>query len=302
MRNFTLLSETRSKAVWLQSLRRHYRRNISRLGERRSIMATKIILKRALGKAARLRRAAAQRKLILLYHSVGDSPWASSENDFRLQMQWLSQRAKLVSLPQLLENKFTEVSDDLLQVSITFDDGYASLRDNALPILRDLGAVASVFINTGCLADKARNPSDASLGHYPHELFLSWRDVEDLATAGWTIGSHGVDHLDLTTVASASADAQLRESKTMIESRISPSRPYFAYTWGRHNSALRHAVEEAGYRYALSCAHAPLHEGFDQWAVPRLNISKDYSLDDFAAVIAGDWDYLGWVQKLQARQ
>jgi hypothetical protein len=56
------------------------------------------------------------------------------------------------------------------------------------------------------------------------------------------------------------------------------------------------------YQYALSCEHAPLHEGFDRWAVPRLNISKDYSLDDFAAVVAGDWDYLSWVQKLQARQ
>lgn len=261
-------------------------------------MAAKIMLKRALGKVARLRPAAARRKLILLYHSVGDTPWASSENDFRLQMQWLGQRAKLVSLRQLFEDDF----DHPLQVSITFDDGYASLRDKVLPILRDLGSDASVFINTGCIADKSRSPSDAALGHYPQDLFLSWRDVEDLAAAGWMIGSHGVDHLDLTAASAACADAQLRASKTMIESRINPSPLYFAYTWGRHNIALRRAVAKAGYQAAFSCDHAPVREGFDRWAIPRLNISKDYSLDDFAALVAGDWDYLGWVQKLQARQ
>jgi peptidoglycan/xylan/chitin deacetylase (PgdA/CDA1 family) len=261
-------------------------------------MAAKILLKRALGQVARLRPAAAQRKLILLYHSVGASPWAMPEAEFLLQMRWLGQNVKLVSLPQLLEDEF----DDPLQAAITFDDGYASLRDKALPVLRELGAVASVFINTGCIADQARNPSDPDLGHYPEEAFLSWRDVEELAAAGWTIGSHGVDHLDLTAVSPASADAQLRASKRTIETRIEPADLYFAYPWGRHNSASRHAVARAGYQCALSCEHAPVHEGFDRWAVPRVNISKDYSLNDFAAVVAGDWDYLGWAQKLKVRK
>jgi peptidoglycan/xylan/chitin deacetylase (PgdA/CDA1 family) len=226
-------------ATWLQRLADS---SLHVKEEWRSIMAAKILLKRALGKCARLRRATAQRKLILLYHSVGDSPWATSEKDFRLQMLWLGQNAKLLSLPQLLENDADNFSDDLLQVSITFDDGYASLRDKALPILRDLGAVASVFINTGCIADKTRVTSEETLGHYPQEYFLSWQDVAELEASSWTIGSHGVDHLDLTSVSSASVHTQLHASKTMIESRISASCVYFAYTWGRHNVALRHAV------------------------------------------------------------
>ncbi len=261
-------------------------------------MATKILFKRALGQVARLRPAAARRQLILLYHSVGASPWATPEADFLQQMHWLGQNAKLASLPQLLESDL----DDPLLVAITFDDGYASLRDKALPVLRDLGAVASVFITTGRIADQTRNPSDPVLGHYPEEVFLSWRDVEDLAVAGWTIGSHGVDHIDLTAASAAAADAQLRVSKRVIETRFEPADFTYAYPWGRHNSASRQAVAQAGYRYALSCEHAPVRDGFDRWAVPRINISKDYSLNDFAAVVAGDWDYLGWAGKLKVRK
>ncbi|HYP58354.1 MAG TPA: polysaccharide deacetylase family protein [Beijerinckia sp.] len=261
-------------------------------------MTTKLILKRTLGKVARLRPTAAQRKLILLYHSIGESPWATPENDFRAQMEWLSRSAKIVSLPQLLEDSF----DDPFQVSITFDDGYASLRDLALPVLQDCGAVATVFINAGLLAENVRNPSDASLGHYPEDWFLSWEDVRALAAAGWTIGSHGVEHLDLTRAAPDVVNKQLRASKQMIGANLSQPCSYFAYTWGRHVKSLREAVAAAGYNYALSCEHEPLSEGFDRWAVPRINISNDYSLEDFAALAVGDWDYLGWFQKMRARR
>lgn len=256
-------------------------------------MAVKIMLKRALGGVARLRPAPARRKLILLYHSIGERPWATPQADFAAQMRWLSHTARVVSLPQLLDGDF----DDPWQAAITFDDGYASLRDKALPILRDLGAVASVFITTGCIAERARTPSDPKLGHYPDETFLSWRDVEDLAAAGWTIGSHGVDHVDLTA-ASTATDAQLLASRRAIETRINPAKLYFAYPWGRHDFAARRAVQGAGYQCALSCEHAPLEAGFDPWAAPRINIQRDYSLNDFAAAVAGDWDYLGWAQRL----
>ncbi|WP_026607890.1 polysaccharide deacetylase family protein [Methylocapsa acidiphila] len=268
-------------------------------------MATKILLKRALGPtlgrtlntAARLQPGARRRKLILLYHSVGGGPWATPEAAFRRQMSWLADHAKIVSLPQLLEDRL----DHPFQAAVTFDDGYASLRDKALPILRDVGATASVFLNTGCLADQSRNPSDLALGHYPQEFFLSWRDIETLASEAWTIGAHGVDHIDLSAASAASIEAQLCGSKAAIESRIGPAE-FFAYPWGRHNEATRRAAKQAGYRFALSCDHGPVGQGFDPWAAPRVNIANDYSLSDFAAVATGDWDYLGWVHKWGRRK
>jgi len=68
-----------------------------------------------------------------------------SERSFFSQMEWLRQATKLSSSELLLSQDHV---NEGLQVAITFDDGYVSLADVALPILKELGAVATVFANT----------------------------------------------------------------------------------------------------------------------------------------------------------
>ena len=183
-----------------------------------------------------------------------------------------------------------------MQVAITFDDGYASLREQALPILKAAGAVATVFLNTGQIAAGGlRNISNAALGYYPDELFLSQRDVVELAAEGWSIGSHGVDHIDLTRTGEDEAREELGASKRAIEKLLSAECMLFAYTWGRHDRRLRDLVAEAGYRHAFSGWHGPLRADSDRWALPRINVASEYAMSDFKAIVLGDWDYLGWI-------
>ena len=249
-----------------------------------------------LGRVLRRRTPQQARKLILLYHSVGCSPWAISEKIFFSEMEWLSKATRLMSLEQLLSQDLK----DPLQVAITFDDGYASLHDVALPILKDVGAVATVFPNTGIIAGGARNSSNSALGYYPNEFFLSWRDLEGLAKEGWSVGSHGVGHLDLTAACEETARRELTASKKTIENVISVPCTLFAYTWGKHTPCLRRLVAEVGYQYAFSGRHEPLQADGDPLAVPRINISNEYTMSDFKAVVSGDWDYLGWIQRMKA--
>jgi peptidoglycan/xylan/chitin deacetylase (PgdA/CDA1 family) len=263
-----------------------------------SSSALTIRLKRALGRMARARRVRPIRKLVLLYHSVGSGPWAIPEETFASQLRWLSQAAELSPLERLIEDDGTES----LQVAITFDDGYASLRDTALPILRDVGAVATVFLNTGQIGEcEVRGASDPSLGYYPKEHFLSHRDVLALAAAGWSIGSHGVGHIDLTRAAGDQTREELHRSRRAIEALLSVPCTLFAYTWGRHDQELRDMVAKAGYRYAFSGHHGPLHPDSDCWALPRINVAREYTLSDFHAIVRGDWDYVGWIQSMKAR-
>ena len=54
-------------------------------------------------------------------------------------------------------------------------------------------------------------------------------------------------------------------------------------------------VEETGYKFAVS----GIQKSFDQkkdsfFAIPRFNISNDYTLYDFQSIIKGYWDYLSW--------
>ena len=56
-------------------------------------------------------------------------------------------------------------------------------------------------------------------------------------------------------------------------------------------------MRQCGYRYAAGGRHGALRPDFDPMAFPRINIAQDYSLEDFRAIVRGDWDYLGWVQR-----
>lgn len=259
-------------------------------------MSSKLILKRMIGRAAALLPRQGPRRVVLLYHAVGNGPWAMSAEQFRDQMQWLAANASLRTVDDLLEDR---LGGDL-QVAITFDDGYGCLRDVALPILDTVGARPCVYLNTGWVLDADRRPSDATLGHYPGEHFLSWADVRVLDDHGWTIGSHGVDHLDLTTQSEPVVRTQLADSKAAVEARVGTPCEGFAYTWGRSTQRLRELTAAAGYRHAMGGQHGPASKTYDPMAVPRINVANDYSLDDVKAVVRGDWDYLGRIQAFRA--
>lgn len=252
--------------------------------------------KRQLGTLLSLRRSRRPRRLVLLYHAVGTGPWALDPAGFRAQMLWLSAQARVYSLDDLLASS----AERPLQVALTFDDGYASLVDIALPILAELGLTATVYLNTAWIGDGLRRPSDPRLGHYPGETFLSWSDVGRLFAAGWMIGSHGVEHLDLTNTAPAMTDRELLDSRHTIGSRLGTDCRHFSYTWGRHTESLRRRVDAAGYRFAAAAHHAALSPDDDLLMFPRVNIDRNYSLDDFKAIVRGDWDYLGWIQRARA--
>lgn len=234
-----------------------------------------------------------RRTVILIYHAVGSGPLAVSETVFREQIAWLSQCATIVTLDAALSNRPTSSH----QVVITFDDGYVSVHDRAAPILEEHGATATVYLNTGWIGDAGHRPSDVSLGHYPQEFFMNWGEAAALAKAGWTIGSHGVDHLDLTQQEQISVEHELAESKRAIQGRLGRPCKHFAYTWGRFTPALIGKVREAGYLSAASCLHGPVLADSDRFAFPRIDVRAEYEILDFASVVSGRWDYIGYKQR-----
>ena len=207
-------------------------------------------------------------------------------------MDWLSSHASGASLEDLLLG--TSAAD--LQVALTFDDGYETLRRVAAPILRDVGLVATVYVNSSWIGDGDRIASESQKGHYPGEQFLRWDEVIGLRELGWTIGSHAADHVDLTQQPDADLRSQLERSKAAIESRLGIECRHLAYPWGRNDRRVRQAVASAGYQWAVSAIHGPVPASADRYAVPRIDIRKDYELEDFIAVVRGDWDFLRTVQ------
>lgn len=250
--------------------------------------------KRLVGKAMPFPGGA--REVILLYHAIGESAWAVSPGAFHRQVSWLRENADIVPLAEI----GCGANASGLRVALTFDDGYATVHDVAGPVLAEFGCTATVFLNTGHIAHGARKRSDTAQGHYSGESFMTWTEAARLAGHGWTLGSHAVHHADLTALDAPTLERELAESKAAVESNSGRPCTQFAYPWGRHSRKVQAAVKAAGYSCAVGGIHGAVRITSDRFALPRIDVRREYEIGDFEAAIRGRWDFLAVHQKLLA--
>jgi peptidoglycan/xylan/chitin deacetylase (PgdA/CDA1 family) len=127
------------------------------------------------------------------------------------------------------------------RVALSFDDGLASVAENALPVLREAGAAATLFLTTGHVGghnDWAGQPPWA-----PKLPMMSWAQVEALAAAGWEIQSHTVRHPDLRALADDALEAELAESAEAIARRVGRRPDQLAFPYGHHDARVLRAAQ-----------------------------------------------------------
>lgn len=255
-----------------------------------------VVRRRALGRVAgAVRRVCqpfgAQRAVILTYHTVGTASHAVSAEQFESQMQHLRDHAQVVDLDTILKQGWRNTGAALV-CAITFDDGYAGVCEEAYPILRRYGFPATFYVTTDAIGEtESRNSSDYP-PLYPDERMATWRQLREMHRNGITIGSHGARHFDMLQLNEAEARKQLVRSKQELERRLGTPCVHYSYPYGRFTSDTVALVREAGYQTAVTVTHRGIPESVDLMRIPRVGIARQYSFDDFFAVVNGDWDYL----------
>lgn len=236
-------------------------------------------------------------KIILLYHSVGNTPWAIDKALFYNQISWLVDHYSVLSLSTLIHSPH----DNTVKIAITFDDGYQSLYQHIAPVLEDKKINATVYLTTGYIGHDAndRKQSETKLGHYPDESFLTWKEVKALHNAGWEIASHGINHYDFSLSEETLTTQELMDSKRDIETHLNAPCLHFSYPWGKYSTLTKKIVAQSGYRYAVAARHGQIDCHSDLLALPRINIAKEYNLKDFKDMIMGKWNFLGLYHKVK---
>jgi len=154
--------------------------------------------------------------------------------------------------------------------ALTFDDGFASLHEHALPVLQRLRLPWTVFLVAQTLTpggqrvDWVDTPPD-------HELAtLTLDQVRQMQAAGVSFESHSYSHADLTTLSYDDCVRDLRESRELLEDLLGRPVRLLAYPRGRHNEDVRTAARRAGYSHAFSLPET--REPSGPYAVPRVGV------------------------------
>ena len=197
------------------------------------------------------------RAVVVAFHSVNDYSAASDINCtpalFEDYCRFFARYFNVITLEELLQKirSGKSVAGDLV---ITFDDGYKDNHDIAAPILANLGLPATFFVTTGFIGSSESSPWDAELSI--RSEWMSWDDVTSLAKSGFDIGGHTVSHPSLADITADAADAEIRECKSVLETRLDRAIPHFAYPFGgvdnMSDDRVRQ-VSDAGFECCMSC-------------------------------------------------
>ena len=247
------------------------------------------------------------RNRILYYHSVHPTTSDSHTPDlFEKQLLWLKNngyRSVLIRDIPLLMMKNTN-EDDRPWVAITFDDGYRDNVQYALPLLVDLGFMATFFIVAGMV--KKEKAADSSYGYnlYPNRPMMTAGDLRTLVGAGMEVASHTVTHRMATRLMSLSSQflvSELKESKKILETIIGDKVLSFSYPNGQRGAfspETRTLITAQGYLAACTTMWGTVENNTDIFELPRCESDSTDSLAKFVMGIRGQREYRAFVHKV----
>jgi peptidoglycan/xylan/chitin deacetylase (PgdA/CDA1 family) len=188
---------------------------------------------------------------VLMYHHVSDmteqqrqkdpmrSDLTVSVSDFESQVKYFHDLGYQAITIQKLYDSLASNSAMSKAVVFTFDDGYADVFANAVPILQKNGYTGTFAISTDLLG----RPD-----------YASWDDVERADKSGMEIISHTENHLDLTDLQYSEDDLkrEIFASKTLLEVNLGHKVEFFVYPYGHTNLHVEELVQDAGYKMAFT--------------------------------------------------
>lgn len=244
----------------MAELREHFR--VAALGKTKGVtQLIKIWIKQAIGSVVfglgLHRMILGSGAVIVAFHRVWEHGEKSSINcspsEFSKYCRFFKKYFDVVPLSEIVRR--VQGDEDLSGLlAITFDDGYEDNATVASKILTDLELPATFFITTNFIGSEVQTFWDIEEG--VESKWMSWDQVRDLSEAGFDIGGHSENHLDLTSVGIDEAKREIHGCRKSIENQIGETPRHFAFPFGamhQVNDNVRELVQRAGFKSCVSC-------------------------------------------------
>jgi len=221
---------------------------------------------------------------ILTYHNISKTEtnvMTVSDKAFEEQMRYLKSNGyRVLTLDQL--NEFIQLRSPLPEkaVVITFDDGWRSTHEIALPILKKYELPATLFVYTDFVGQ--------------NEKALTWDMVADLQANGVDIQCHSKSHRDLTKMNDTeqfeqyfnALNVEMSLPSQAVLEKLKHRCDYLAYPYGATNRLVSALAEKHGYKLAFTVERgsAPFFE--DLYRIDRSMIYGTHDMDKFIENLA----------------
>jgi peptidoglycan/xylan/chitin deacetylase (PgdA/CDA1 family) len=185
---------------------------------------------------------------LLTYHHVGSRPPRVRLKGLYVSPKLFSQKIAELKSEGYETDAFGTIQSsqpNAKRVFLTFDDGFADVFENALPVLRQHRFRSIQFLVADLLGKTSQ--WQASSGEVPG-LLMDKAQVKDWLGAGQEIGSHTSTHPRLIQISPSQAREEISGSKKKLEDTFGIAVEHFCYPYGDWKPAVRDILAEVGYK------------------------------------------------------
>jgi len=203
--------------------------------------------------------------VVLTYHAVKPH----QREKFEKQMNLLLKSGKAVRA-----DVGSHLPDGTHHIAVTFDDGFQSILENALPVLSKWIIPFTVFVPTGFIGRGPgwiENPGHENYG----EIVLTEDQLKRLADQGGLVGSHGITHPKLKRLDLKEAKKEILDSKTKLESILRREILLFSFPYNDFNNRLIELAKEAGYMRVFANVPTYPTSQIDRFLLGRIDVKAD---------------------------
>ncbi|MFN8446529.1 MAG: polysaccharide deacetylase family protein [Caldilineaceae bacterium] len=229
---------------------------------------------------------------ILLYHSITDEVtagfrnWSLAPAMFAAHLRYLhEQKYNAITVTQLVRALRGDTKLPSKPIVLSFDDGLADFYTAALPILRQVGMPASLYVVTGFLGATSGWLQAEGEAQCP---MLTWTQLREIERDGIEIGAHTHTHPQLDTLSEADAWKEIVRSKQQLEEYLGHRIESFAYPHGYHSAQVRQLVARAGFSSACAVKHALSAADADLYSLARVIMTNDVCVNQLDRLLQGD--------------
>ena len=171
---------------------------------------------------------------------------------------------EVMSVPDALKAMKAKKTLPKKAIAITFDGGYKSVYEHAIPILERHNMPYTIFIPTDHIDSK--NPQ-----------YMSWSELRKVSKSNLsTIGIMPASYTRLYAENEAEIKRQVNKARARFREELKHEAQYFAYPFGEYNKAYQDIIAKSGFTATFGQQSSVAFEISDTETLPRFAMTESF--------------------------